>query len=80
MQQAIDIIIAILATYGIVTLVSQYDGPNDLFKKLRKDKKVFECSVCLTPWIALVPAIFMPLGFFEYLSVVGATVLLDRNL
>ena len=76
-----NIIIAILITTGLSLMASDYDGLADIFLKLRKSRlgKLFECSICLTPYIALIPFLGLPLTFMEYLAVVGASVLILRH-
>lgn len=75
----IDVVIAILATYGVSTLVADYDGPRDIFIRLRKRSKFFECAVCLSPWVAVIPALLIGLSFVEYIAVVGGTIIIARN-
>ena len=75
------LIIAILLTCGIATLIADYDGPFSLFTKLRTSRigKLFDCNVCLVPYIALIPLVGLHLTLMEYLAVVGASVLLARQ-
>lgn len=75
-----ELILAILSTYGISTLISEYDGPFNLFVKLRNMdvSKVTSCSVCLSVWIAIPVSIIIGLTLVYYLSVIGAVILLNR--
>lgn len=47
----IELIIAALATFGASSLVTDYDGPFDIFLKLRARFDVFRCTVCLSCWL-----------------------------
>lgn len=76
-----NILIASFITYGIVTIVAEYDGPFKLLTKLRDGKmgSLFRCAVCMSPFVALLPFIGMNLTVFEYLASIGVTVVLARN-
>lgn len=74
----LEIFIATLGTYGVATLVSDYDGAFGIFKRLRKLGEVFECNICLTPWIALPIAYLAGLSFVEYLAVIGLVIIIER--
>lgn len=82
MQQAINIILGVLTTYGLATILAEYDGPAKVFQKIRSSKlrPLFECSVCLSPYVALIPVLCLSMGFIEYLAVIGGSVILARNL
>lgn len=69
-------------TYGLSTLISEYDGPIDLFVKLRSTKllKFFECGVCLTPYVALIPTLLLGLSLVEYLATVGIVIMIVRKI
>lgn len=82
LQQTINILIAALGVYGVATLVTEYSGPFNVFDRLRKTKVsgVFECNICLTPYLAIIPAFGLSLGMFGYFAVVGLSIILGRNL
>ena len=73
-------LVAILATYGISTLLSEYNGARDVFVYLRTKMSVFRCTVCLSVWVAVVIALLQGMSFTEYLAVVGGVISLDRIL
>lgn len=71
------LLLCALSVYTVTLIVSSYDGPFDVFARLRaKFDKPFSCFVCLSFWVAL-PSLFV-LGFnpLVYLSVVGAAILI----
>lgn len=73
-----DIIIAVAGTYGLATIVADYDGPFGVFEKIRGLGRGFSYNVCLMPYFALIPTLGMGLGFFEYLAIVGTGVAIAR--
>lgn len=73
----IEIITAIIATYGTAALIVSYDGPYDLLFKLRSKVKPFRCVVCTSVWLAIPVSLFSGLTFIEYLAVIGGVILLD---
>lgn len=72
---------AVLITVGLATLVSQYDGLFNIFLRLRTSRlgKLFECNVCLSPYLALIPVLGLNMGFMDYLVIVGSGVILSRH-
>lgn len=78
---AMSLIYSIIITTGFSTLVSQYDGLFSIFLHLRRSRlnKLFECEVCLSVYLAIVPAILLNLSLVEYLTVVGASVIILRH-
>lgn len=81
MHEAINLLIAIFGTYGLATMIAEYDGPAHLFEKLRSLKYIgplFRCNVCMSPYFALIFLFGMGLPFLAYLGVVGACVFLAR--
>lgn len=55
-------ILAVVATYGITTIITKYDGPGHIFLRLRERHSEFECYVCVSVWIGTLLCIlyFMP--------------------
>lgn len=76
-----SLIYSIIITTGFSTLISQYDGLFDIFLHLRRSRlnKLFDCGVCLSVYLAIVPAILLNLSLVEYLTVVGASVIILRH-
>jgi hypothetical protein len=76
-----ELLTSTILTVGLATLVSQYDGAFDLFLRLRTSRlgKLFDCNVCLVPYIALIPVLWLHMGFMDYLVIVGAGVILSRH-
>lgn len=78
-----DLIIAILATYGVVHLITQTDGLFDVFHKLRSVKnktleKLFSCSKCQAVYISAIPVIGLHMSFWEYLATIGGVIILTE--
>ncbi len=78
----IELLIAILGTYGVAVLVSEYDGLFSIFAKARRSflRPLLVCSVCFAVWVAIAFSIALNLSLLEYLAVLGGAVLLARNL
>lgn len=74
----IEIIICALATYGICTLVSEYDGAFDVFSKLRAKIAAFRCIPCASVWIAAPLAFFLGIGLLGYLAAIGLVLFMHR--
>lgn len=76
-----NLLIGVLATFGLAALVTNYDGPLSVFISLRSKYRVFECTVCLSVWIAPVILALLALGATWLVwscAVVGAVILLER--
>lgn len=75
-----ELLQAVLITVGLATLIAQYDGAFDLFLRLRTSRlgKLFDCNVCLSPYLALIPVLGFRMGLMQYLTIVGASVILAR--
>lgn len=74
----IELLIATLATFGLSALISNYDGPYDVFNKLKSKYSVFRCTVCLSVWVAIPISILMYLGIVEYTAIIGAVIIIER--
>jgi hypothetical protein len=76
-----ELIISALATFGVASLVSNYDGPYHVFAKLRSKYELFRCTVCLATWLAT-PLFFLATnGFLAYvtsLAIIGVVVIIER--
>lgn len=76
-----ELIISALATFGIASLVSNYDGPYNIFTKLRSRYEMLRCTVCLATWLAT-PLFFLAAnGFLAYvtsLAIIGVVVIVER--
>lgn len=75
-------IIAILATYGVSKIVTAYDGPYEVFYKLRDKYPLspFLCLVCTAVWVAVPICIFSGLSVIDYMAVIGAVILMEVKL
>lgn len=73
-----SVLILGLATYGISTLLSDYDGPLGIFNELRANFSVFRCGVCLSVWVGLVLAILTLTHPMVYLAALGLSILAMR--
>lgn len=76
-----ELLQAVLITVGLATLVSQYDGPFEILLRLRTSRlgKLFDCNVCLCPYLAVIPVLGFRMGVMQYLTIVGASVILARH-
>jgi hypothetical protein len=72
-----NIIYAIIATYGIATLLAEYDGPFNVLSKLR-NRGMPNCNVCMGVWIAIPLALFLEIGLIGYFVTIGGVVILGR--
>ena len=77
-----ETIIAVLAVYGITTLLIDSDGPFGIFWRLRKKFELFQCFLCLSVWVATIIALLQAHSVGEYLlltaSYSGAAIILYR--
>lgn len=84
MNMLITLLTALLATYGVAKLISNYDGLFNVFLWLRnRDSvigKLFSCTVCLAVWVAIPVAYFAGFGVMGYLAIIGSVILIERNL
>ena len=80
MQQIIDLLLATFITSGLALMISEYDGVFNIFVELRKKLEAFNCAVCLSPYIALLPTLLLNLDFVEYLAIIGMSVIIVRRL
>lgn len=80
MTTFITIFITALATLGISSLISQYNGAFDVFQKLRNKfpRSPLTCTVCLSVWVAIPLSIFTGIGFIGYLAVIGLIIIEER--
>lgn len=72
-----DIVISTLGVYGISVLLAEYSGPKNIFLKLR-EKGLPDCVPCLSVYIAIIPVLSLSMSFFEYLAIIGATIIIER--
>lgn len=76
-----SILIAILASYSVAVIVSEYDGPLDIFYNLRRSRlsALFSCSVCLGVYVSIVFSMALSVGLVGCFAVIGGVTLLARN-
>lgn len=76
-----ELLTSTILTVGLATLIAQYDGAFDLFLRLRTSRlgKLFDCNVCLCPYLAVIPVLGFRMGLMQYLTIVGASVILARH-
>lgn len=61
-----ELFIAILAVYGAASLLNSYDGPSNVFRRIRclaigtMFEDVLGCVVCSSCWLAIIPAFILP--------------------
>lgn len=73
----LEIVFAIFGTYGLATLLSDYGGPKDIFRKLRS-KGVPDCNVCIGTWLVIPIYLLCAAGFGAPLAVLGGFIILAR--
>lgn len=73
-----DILICSLGVYGASVLVSEYDGPFDVFRVLRAKLAALRCVPCASVWIAAPLAYFTGIGVTGYLAAIGLVLLAER--
>lgn len=76
----IELFLSMLATYVITSVISSYDGPFDIFARVRGEwEKPWSCFVCLSFWIAI-PVIGLQTNMMytllDYFAVVGGAILM----
>lgn len=78
MEGIITLILGFLATYGIATAISSFDGLFGAFVRLRNRfegtefGRVISCPACLSVFIAIPFTIFLKLNLLDYLAIVGS--------
>lgn len=81
-----NFIYATLATYSIALMFSSYDGPGNIFEKLRSIKwlksfGLLECYICFTSWVALPISVYLYNGLAIVLmafAISGAAIVLYK--
>jgi hypothetical protein len=79
-----EYLIAAFATFGISYLVTETDGPADIFQKIRRSDKtaVTQCLPCFSFWVALFTALTVANDFGSWLMAVlaftGAAIFLNN--
>jgi len=77
----LSVLFTALATFGIATLISQYDGVADVFLRLRSIEPLhnfLSCTVCLSLWISIPFSVANGIGVIGYFATVGIVILLER--
>lgn len=79
----IGLVIFILAVYGVCVLLVEYDGPRNMFLRLRDKypKSALKCVVCTSVWVSLLLFVPVLLEFGYYLTplaAIGAVILLEK--
>ena len=74
----LQFLVACFGTYGVSQIITHYDGPFDIFYKLRSKFKVFRCYVCTSVWIGMIATIallhsylFVDVIIFWAIGVIG---------
>lgn len=79
MDLLVSVIVYGVATYGIATVITDYDGPFGVFDSLRQKFALFRCSVCLSTWLIVVFWLVGGLAIIESLAALGIAVFILRN-
>lgn len=72
------IILIAFATFGVSIIATEKDGLFNVLAWARKKLGGFECSVCLSVWVAGALSLIYGLTFLEYLAVIGINVMLIK--
>ena len=75
-----NLLLLILSVYGASKLLTDYDGPFDVFYKLRKHLHALTCTVCVSVWIAFIFSLLLFFGqywFITVVAVVGAVIFIE---
>jgi len=73
-----EFVYAVLATFGVSALISNYDGPQGVLVLLRAHVAAARCCVCLSVWLGIPIALLTGVGVVGYLAIVGTVILLER--
>lgn len=73
-----DLLLAVLATYGVATLFADYSGPYDIFVRIRTRLELFRCVICLAVWCSVPISHLADIGFVGWLATIGGVILLER--
>jgi hypothetical protein len=82
----IELLLAIFGVYYLSIAITRYDGPANIFIKARSKaiepfKSLLICNVCLSPYIALIPALWLADGYINItlytFGIAGASVAID---
>lgn len=79
---AISIIISSLATYGVSSLLTNYEGFHGIFSKLR-DKypdSFLQCLVCTSVIVSIFICFMSGVGILGWLAVIGIIILVEQKL
>ena len=78
----LELLLIILATYGISHMVALEDGPFDIFSKFREKigvekqsnwiQRGFGCPMCISVWVSLFLCIVLGASWIEWIAVIGA--------
>ena len=77
-----ELIVLCLATYGLSSLLTSYDGPGDAFLKLRNKypRSALKCNVCTSVYVGTVLFFMAWFGlaiFLVPLAIVGFVIILE---
>lgn len=80
-----NLVLLILSVYGASKLLTDYDGPFDVFHRLRNMKHIYalNCTVCTSVYVAFIFSLLLFFGqywFITFLAVVGAIVFIEDKL
>lgn len=75
-----NLLLLILSVYGASKLLTDYDGPSDIFYRLRNHLNALSCTVCTSVWVAMLFSLLLFFGqywFITVLAVVGAVIFIE---
>lgn len=92
MERSADFIISfalsVLAVYRMANMIANEDGPFDMFSRIRERVgqknwigRGLHCQMCISFWLALIPAIFMPhFIMLDWLAIAGMVTIIVKRL
>lgn len=78
-----NLLLLILSVYGASKLLTEYDGPFNVFYRLRNNLNFLNCTVCTSVWVAILFSLLLFFGqywFITVLAVVGAVIFIEEKL
>lgn len=92
MENGFDFLISfslsVLAVYRVSYMIAVEDGPFDLYVMLRSKfnqatwiGRGLVCPLCISFWLSMIPAVFMPVPFIlNWLAIAGMCLIIHKRL
>lgn len=75
-----DLVLAVFATFALTTMLTDSEGPFEIFVKIRRLKYMtaLKCFLCCSVWVGALTAITMDGNYLiNWMAVAGASTALD---